>query len=100
MSSLQKSWKDLSNYLRETKLFGSIQNTLYWDQNTSMPPSGAPWKGEQLSLIAKILHKRQSSEEYENLIKEVEYNLLQEEKKSDSCHEDRKIKFRNIELLK
>ena len=41
-------WNKLGAYLKETQILGSIQNTLYWDQNTGMPKKGASWR---LSLI-------------------------------------------------
>jgi len=28
------AWNRLGAYLNETQILGSIQNTLYWDQNT------------------------------------------------------------------
>ena len=65
------SWQKLGRYLRETQILGSIHSTLYWDQNTSMPSSGAPWRGEQLSLLAKCLHARQSNTEFADLLKEA-----------------------------
>ena len=34
-----------------------------------MPKKGASWRSEQLTYIAKILHKRNSSEEFSDLIK-------------------------------
>ncbi len=64
-----EAWNQLGDYLRETQLLGSIQSTLYWDQNTSMPPAGSTWRGEQLSYLAKSLHARQTSTEYELLLK-------------------------------
>ena len=30
-------WNKLGAYLKETQILGSIQNALYWDQNTGMP---------------------------------------------------------------
>ena len=61
-------WNNLGAYLKETQILGSIQNTLYWDQNTGMPKKGASWRSEQLTYIAKVLHERNSSEEFSNLI--------------------------------
>ena len=76
MNTLSKSaWQLLGDYLKDTQLLGSIQSTLYWDQNTSMPISGSTWRGEQLSLLAKQLHARQSSEQFEILIKEAKSEL-------------------------
>ena len=34
-----------------------------------MPKKGASWRSEQLTYLAKILHKRNSSEEFSDLIK-------------------------------
>ena len=46
------AWTSLGDYLRETQLLGSIQSTLYWDQNTRMPSGGAAWRGEQLACLS------------------------------------------------
>ena len=62
------AWTQLGAYLRETQLLGSVQSTLYWDQNTRMPSAGAPWRGEQLAMLATQLHARQSAEAYADLI--------------------------------
>ena len=56
MASAATAWGQLGAHLRETQLLGSIQSTLYWDQNTRMPSAGAPWRGEQLTLLACLLY--------------------------------------------
>ena len=91
-------WDKLGAYLKETQILGSIQNTLYWDQNTGMPKKGAYWRSEQLTYIAKVLHKRNSSEEFYNLILSAKNELLDIERHSDNqfCIKD---KERNINLL-
>ncbi len=71
-------WLRLGQYLRDTQLLGSIHSTLYWDQNTVMPSAAAPWRGEQLGLLAKLLHSRQSSHEFEDLILEASTELQKE----------------------
>ena len=50
-------WNKLGAYLKETQILGSIQSTLYWDQNTGMPKKGASWRSEQLTYIAKTCIK-------------------------------------------
>ena len=55
MKAVASAWDRLGSYLRETQLLGSIQSTLYWDQNTRMPAAGSAWRGEQLSLLATQL---------------------------------------------
>ena len=91
-------WNKLGAYLKETQILGSIQNTLYWDQNTEMPKKGASWRSEQLTYIAKILHKRNSSEEFSNLIQSAKNELLDTEQNSNN-QIFIKDKERNINLL-
>ena len=77
-------WNNLGAYLKETQILGSIQNSLYWDQNTGMPKKGASWRSEQLTYIAKVLHERNSSEEFSNLIQSAENELADIERNSDN----------------
>jgi carboxypeptidase Taq len=65
----------LRAYLHQTRLLGSISSTLYYDQNTVMPAEGAPWRGEQLALLAGQLHKRQTCDAYADLLAEAEAEL-------------------------
>jgi len=90
------AWSKLGSYLKDTQILGSIQSTLYWDQNTVMPNKGSSWRGEQLTYLAKILHARNSSDEFLNLI-----NLAKSELNESSEFEDAKnsAKKKNIELL-
>ncbi len=91
-------WNNLGAYLKETQILGSIQNTLYWDQNTGMPKKGASWRSEQLTYIAKVLHERNSSEEFSNLIQSAKNELADIERNFDN-QLFIKDKERNISLL-
>ena len=75
------AWSKLGAYLKETQILGSIQSTLYWDQNTGMPKEGSSWRGEQLTYLAKTLHSRNSSDEFLNLINSAKSEL----NKSTDC---------------
>ena len=90
------AWTKLGTYLKETQILGSIQSTLYWDQNTSMPKEGSSWRGEQLTYLAKILHSRNSSDEFLNLINSAKNEL---NKSSDVLNDEICSKKKNIELL-
>ena len=95
----KSAWQLLGDYLKETQLLGSIQSTLYWDQNTSMPIAGSTWRGEQLSLLAKQLHARQSSEQFEILIKEAKSELQNLKEKDDFESELMKIGLKILSCL-
>ena len=95
----KSAWQLLGDYLKDTQILGSIQSTLYWDQNTSMPIAGSTWRGEQLSLLAKQLHARQSCKEFEFLIKEAKSELHYLKEKDNLELQLITDRFRNIELL-
>ena len=61
-----------------------------------MPSAAAPWRGEQLSLLAKLLHSRQSSHEFEDLILEASTELQKETSLDLKEINERK---RNLDLL-
>ncbi len=93
------SWKRLGKYLWETQILGSVQSTLYWDQNTSMPFRGASWRGEQLSLLARQLHSRQSSIEYGNLIEDARAEFENQRQKGNLVPAQVEEHGRNLYLL-
>ncbi len=93
------AWRRLGEYLHETRLLGSIQNTLYWDQNTSMPVGSSEWRAEQLSLLARNLHARQSSGYFEELIKEAKIEFQQASQLGDLDFAEIDDRARNLELL-
>ena len=90
-------WNKLGAYLKETQILGSIQNALYWDQNTGTPKRGASWRSEQLTYIAKVLHERNSSKEFSNLIQSAKNELVSEQNSDNQLFI--KDKERNIDLL-
>tara|TARA_Y100001968_G_C19452764_1_gene769939 strand:+ start:7577 stop:9130 length:1554 start_codon:yes stop_codon:yes gene_type:complete len=93
------SWQRLGDYLRETQILGSIQSTLYWDQNTSMPSAGATWRGEQLSFLARSLHARQSSEHFEALLQEAKNEFEQKFNTDELDKQQIFERSRNLDLL-
>ena len=40
-----------------------------------MPSAGAPWRGEQLAMLATQLHARQSAEAYADLVGTLDARL-------------------------
>ena len=81
----------LRQHLHQTRLLGSISSALYYDQNTVMPAAGAPWRGEQLALLAREVHARQSSSDYAELLESAEAELT-----ADAPPEQ----HRNVQLLR
>jgi carboxypeptidase Taq len=89
--------EQLGQHLHHTRLLGSISSALYYDQNTVMPPAGAGWRGEQLALLARQIHQRQSSEAYAELLAAAEQEVQQEVQHSGAAPE---ATHRNLQLLR
>ncbi|MEO1001522.1 MAG: carboxypeptidase M32 [Cyanobacteria bacterium J06638_7] len=68
----------LHQHLHHTRLLSSTSSALYFDQNTVMPAAGAPWRGEQLALLARQLHERRSCAAYAELVSAAEADLSAE----------------------
>ncbi|WP_415409817.1 carboxypeptidase M32 [Synechococcus sp. A10-1-5-9] len=95
MGAGKTAWERLGEHLRETQVIDSINRTLYWDQNTRMPEGGARWRGEQLALLARQLHSRQSSQCYSDLINEARDEWRQQ----SGLDEQSAAQSRNLDLL-
>ena len=93
------AWDRLGRHLHETRLLGSIQSTLYWDQNTRMPAAGSAWRGEQLTLLARQLHQRQSCADYAALVAEARAVWTESSRLGDLTAEEQKERGRNLDLL-
>ena len=91
MPAAGSAFAQLQQHLHTTRVLGSISSALYYDQNTVMPAAGAPWRGEQLALLAQQLHERQSSAVYADLVATAEAELS-----ADAPPQQR----RNLELLR
>jgi len=89
-----KALQPLRDYLQQTRLLASISSTLYFDQNTVMPAASAPWRGEQLALLAAQLHQRQTSDEYSDLLEAAE----SEASESEASGPDRNLELLRLEL--
>jgi carboxypeptidase Taq len=71
-SSASAAYTELLAHLRETATLYSVSATLGWDQEVMMPPAAAALRGEQLSLLAALVHERRTSPRTGELLEECE----------------------------
>jgi carboxypeptidase Taq len=71
-ATLPKNYTDLVALQREAGTLGSISALVSWDQETYMPPAGAKARAEQSSLLAGIIHERNTSAKLGDLIAQCE----------------------------
>lgn len=66
------SYEELLSSLREIALLGSTASVLHWDEQTKMPPKGAPHRANQVSLLARLCHEQFTSPRIGELLAELE----------------------------
>lgn len=71
-ATLPKHYTTLVALLRESGTLGSIAALTSWDQETYMPAGGADARAEQSSLLAGIIHQRNTSKELGDLLAKCE----------------------------
>jgi len=75
---------------KEMFVLGSANSILYWDMETKMPPAAQAMRGEQLSALELIVHKKMTDPENDVLLKRCEAEL-------DSFDD---LQKRNLHLLR
>jgi carboxypeptidase Taq len=67
----QERFDELRTRLAEVFDLGKTAAILSWDQQTKMPPKGAPARAEQLATIGRIAHEKFTSDEVGRLLEEL-----------------------------
>src|SRR5947208_93930 len=72
----QQAYGELIRRTREAALLASCAELLGWDELTCMPRAGAAHRGEQLALLAGLLHARGTDPRLGELLAAVESSPL------------------------
>ena len=67
----QSQYEQLKQRLAEIWDLGKAAGLMSWDQQTMMPPRGAPVRAEQLGTLSKIAHERFVSDEIGRLLDDL-----------------------------
>ncbi len=65
------TYEKLTKLSKEIKILNGISSVLNWDQETYMPREGGEIRGEQLSLLASLSHKKLTSKLFQNTLGEL-----------------------------
>ncbi len=77
MSQLIKdAYAELIRRTRETSLLRSCADVLAWDEQTYMPLAGAPLRGDQMALLARLAHEQATSPVVSTLLAQLETSEL------------------------
>ena len=67
-SKVSASFEELAAHLARLSHMRSVSALVAWDQETYMPPKGAPARAEQAALMASMMHELQTSPKTADLI--------------------------------
>lgn len=67
-AALYQRYKDILQKIADVKYASAV---LQWDQETYLPPKGAPMRGRQLATLSEIAHEQFTDEKLGNLLIEL-----------------------------
>ncbi len=71
MNESQKTYEQLAGHVRQTHLLATASSLLEWDEQTYLPPAGAEYRAEQLTLLAGMVHARRTAPEVGDWLAEL-----------------------------
>lgn len=75
-ASAEKTWNELCQFVRRTALLASVEGLLDWDEHTMLPESGHAHRGEQMALVAGMVHQRRCDGRIGQWLGELETSRL------------------------
>ena len=66
------AYAELLRLAREAAVLQSATSLVSWDQETQMPPRGAPLRAEQMAILSALVHERRTSPRFGELLAECE----------------------------
>jgi carboxypeptidase Taq len=80
----QAIYNKLCAHAREVALLHSTQSLLGWDERTKLPPAAGPYRAEQMSYLAGVIHKRETAPELGEWLAELAGSPLAADPHSDT----------------
>jgi len=77
-------FRNVVEYVRETKLLGSVNALLEWDQQTMLPSGASEYRSQQITYLAGKLHQRETDPALGDWLGELSESDLAADPHSDS----------------
>ncbi len=68
---MSQDYEALLKLSRQFHLLQGISSILEWDQETHMPPDGAPIRAEQLELLAGLIHQEKTGKKFSSALEKL-----------------------------
>lgn len=88
----EKLYRELCQHVRETALLAATESALGWDERTMLPPAGAEFRAEQMTLLAGMMHERRTDPRLGQWLRELLDSPLAADPHSDQGTTLRQLK--------
>ncbi len=88
----QQLFEQLCGHARETALLAATEAMLEWDERTLLPPQAAEYRTEQTTLLAGLIHRRQTDPRLGEWLGELAAGPLASDPHSDAGTTIRQLK--------
>ena len=82
-TNFEQTYQKLCQTVQEAALLGRVQHLLEWDEHTQMPKAGGDYRADQTSLLAGMVHQKQTSPEIGDWLDALADSPLAIDPKSD-----------------
>lgn len=90
--SFDSTYAQLRDHVRQTILLSSTLETLGWDERCMMPPDGGEYRAEQMTLLAGLVHERNTAPQLGAWLDELACSPLAADRHSDAGATIRELK--------
>ena len=95
MSRALEDYEALKLKGKNLQLLSSVSMLLEWDQETHIPTEGIEFRTEQIELIASLIHKESTSDEYKNALEKL-IDIESGNIKSDALDDRKKASLKEL----
>src|SRR5262245_43359296 len=99
-ATADKTFDELCQYTRQTAMYGSIMALLEWDERTIMPSAEGEYRAEQVTLLSRTVHERETAAQVGDWLTELADSPLAKDPASDAGATIRQLKRRYDKKVK
>lgn len=99
-AAIQATFDKLCNHFRETALLSSLEELVGWDERTCLPPAAGPYRAEQLTCLAGLVHQRRTDARVGEWLDQLDDSSLAQDPHSDAGTTIRQLRREYDKLVK
>ena len=94
------AYEQLVSHARQTAILSTVESALDWDERTYLPPAAGPYRAEQITLLAGMIHARRTDPQVGQWLDALIDSPLAADRHCDTGTTIREFKRRYDKLVK